>query len=88
MATRTKAVHPDLAFTAGLALEWGVGPMLIEHGQHLRWLAQVRNNIGAARMDAEREFYGETHMKAFDRQAGPARLVLVKHPNEAQPWRL
>jgi diguanylate cyclase (GGDEF)-like protein len=83
MATRTKAAHPDLAFTAGLALEWGVGPMLLEHGQHLRWLAQVRNNIGAARLSAEREFYGETHMQAFDRQAKewglPPWLIAIVH---------
>ncbi|MFT6230231.1 MAG: diguanylate cyclase (GGDEF)-like protein [Myxococcota bacterium] len=83
MAARTKAAHPDLAFTAGLALEWGVGPMLIEHGQHLRWLAQVRNNVGAARLDAEREFYGETHMQAFDRQANdwglPPWLIAIVH---------
>lgn len=83
MALRTKAAHPDLAFTAGLALEWGVGPMLITHGQHLRWLAQVRNNLGAARLNAEREFFGETHMTAFDRQAKawglPPWLIAIVH---------
>ena len=66
LAQRTKAVNADLAFTAGLALEWGVGPMLIERGQHLRWLAQIRTETGERRTRLEKELYGETHMAAFD----------------------
>jgi len=83
LAHRTKAVNVDLAFTAGLALEWGVGPLLINRGQHLRWLAQVRIESGARRVRVEKELYGDTHMTAFDdtaREWGlPPWLVGIVH---------
>lgn len=69
LATRTRTVHPDLAFTAGLALEWGVGPMLAHHGQHLRWLGKIRTQSGPRRLELERELYGETHIDAFMQRA-------------------
>jgi diguanylate cyclase (GGDEF)-like protein len=68
-AEKTRGVHPDLAFTAGLALEWGIAPVLAEKGQHLKWLGQVRTHQGTKRTELERQMFGETHVESFARAA-------------------
>jgi diguanylate cyclase (GGDEF)-like protein len=65
LARLSQGVHPDLAFSAGLALEFGALLLLETHGHFVKWMCDVRVITGPHRLDGERELFGATHLDAF-----------------------
>jgi diguanylate cyclase (GGDEF)-like protein len=65
LAHRYGAVHPDMAFAVGFALEMGRIELLSEGFQTIQNFGLVRTLTGAERLEAEIQHFGRSHLQAF-----------------------
>lgn len=59
----------DIAFTLGLAAEWGIASSLETSGEFVAWMRDVRTLTGVERLEAERQLFGRSHEHTFVRLA-------------------
>jgi diguanylate cyclase (GGDEF)-like protein len=58
--------QPDMAFTVGMLLEFGLIDLLERQGQHLKWFQTVRPLLDQQRVNGEIRLFGCSHLSAFD----------------------
>lgn len=67
IADRLDDVPVDAAFSAGLALEYGVIPLMTGNNHYIEWARTIRHLGGDARIQAERAAFGKTHVDGLVR---------------------
>ncbi len=69
LAEKLEGVPPDLAFTLGLALDFGTALLLERDSRPTLWLNELRYLRGEERSDREKAAFGMTRHQAFGRTA-------------------
>lgn len=65
LADTQEGLPVDTAFTAALAMEFGIIALLRDNVQCLTWAREIRYTSGEARLAAEKEAFGRNRVEAF-----------------------